>query len=44
VCSCSFHDEHNHCALDSINIEPTPNANMGTPADESMCGSYKCRQ
>jgi len=43
VCSCSYHDQHNHCTLDCIHVDPKPNANTGTAADESMCGSYKCR-
>ena len=43
VCSCSYHDHHNHCTLECIQVEPKPNANTGTAADESMCGSYKCR-
>lgn len=43
VCSCSHHDPQNHCTLDRVDIEPKPNANTGTPADESMCGSYRCR-
>ncbi|MDR1570609.1 MAG: DUF1540 domain-containing protein [Oscillospiraceae bacterium] len=44
VCSCAYHDEHNHCTLDTIHVDPMPNADRGTAADESMCGSYHNRQ
>lgn len=43
VTSCKNHDEHNHCVLNSIKVEPMRGANTGKPADESMCGSYKNR-
>ncbi len=41
VASCRFHSEGQKCTLDSIQVEPMPNGNTGTPADESLCGSYK---
>ncbi len=42
VASCRFHsDSHNNCTLDRIEVEPMPSGNTGTPADESLCGSYK---
>ncbi|MDR1262325.1 MAG: DUF1540 domain-containing protein [Oscillospiraceae bacterium] len=44
VCSCVNHDEQNHCRLDTIHVDPMPNASKGNAADESMCGSYSNRQ
>ncbi|HWR18510.1 MAG TPA: DUF1540 domain-containing protein [Clostridia bacterium] len=41
VASCRFHSEGQKCTLESIQVEPMPNGNTGTPADESLCGSYK---
>lgn len=41
VASCRFHSDSHHCTLDRIQVEPMPNGNTGTPADESLCGSYK---
>ena len=43
VASCKHHKEDNHCALESINVQPTPMAYTGEAADESMCGSYDCK-
>ena len=31
------------CALESIQVAPTPMAYSGDPADESMCRSYECK-
>lgn len=31
------------CALESIQVSPTPMAYSGDPADESMCRSYETK-
>ncbi len=31
------------CALESIQVAPTPMAYSGDPADESMCRSYETK-
>lgn len=33
--------DEGRCGLQSIQVEPTPMAYTGEPADESMCGSYE---
>ena len=43
VASCKHHKEDNYCALESINVEPTPMAYTGEAADESMCSSYHAK-
>ncbi len=43
VCSCSYHDQSNHCSLNKIRVEPIAGASSGKAADESQCGSYRCR-
>ena len=34
-------EEEGLCALESIQVAPTPMAYSGDPADESMCRSYE---
>ena len=36
-------DDEGLCALESIQVAPTPMAYSGDPADESMCRSYECK-
>ena len=36
-------EEQGLCALESIQVAPTPMAYSGDPADESMCRSYECK-
>ena len=43
VVSCKHHNDHGHCSLDKIKVEPTPMAYTGEAADESMCGNYNCK-
>ena len=43
VVSCKHHNDHGHCSLDKIKVEPTPLAYTGEAADESMCGNYNCK-
>ncbi|GHV28486.1 hypothetical protein FACS18948_7280 [Clostridia bacterium] len=43
VCSCAYHDEHNHCLLDTIHVDAKAGGNTGRSAEESMCGSYHKR-
>lgn len=43
VNSCIFQDNNNcMCSLKNITVKATPNCNAKTP-EESMCGSYKCK-
>jgi len=41
VQSCKFHDQHNHCSLNMIHIDPLSQGSTGSAADETLCGSYK---
>lgn len=42
--SCVFNNEKaNECELNQIQVCACPNCSQGTPEDESMCGSYKCK-
>ena len=42
VRSCAFNNMQNQvCELDRITVEPCKNCHNGSPADESMCGSYE---
>ena len=36
-------EEQGICALESIQVAPTPMAYSGDPADESMCRSYETK-
>ncbi len=36
-------EEEGLCALESIQVAPTPMAYSGDPADESMCQSYETK-
>lgn len=36
-------EEEGLCALESIQVAPTPMAYSGDPADESMCRSYETK-
>ena len=33
----------NLCSLNQIEVKACPGGSNGTPDDESMCGSYKCK-
>ena len=39
VTSCAY----NMSGCDCIEVEPMCGCHTGNPADESLCGSYKCR-
>lgn len=42
--SCSFNNcDNNLCELNQIEVKACPGCSNGTPQDESMCGSYKCK-
>ena len=44
VQSCSFNNcDNNLCKLNQIEVKACPGCSSGTSADESMCGSYKCK-
>lgn len=44
VQSCSFNNcDNNLCELNQIEVQACPGCSNGTPKDESMCGSYKCK-
>ena len=43
VCSCQFHDKSDYCSLAKIRVDAIPGQSSGKAADESMCGSYRCR-
>ena len=41
VKSCTYHcGDKDYCSLSAIQVEPRPDGSAGSPADESMCGSY----
>ena len=40
--SCAFHcQDAECCSLQAIQVEPCQGCDSGSPADESMCASYK---
>lgn len=42
--SCTFNNcESSLCELNQIEVKACPGCSNGTPQDESMCGSYKCK-
>lgn len=42
--SCLYNNCHsNECELKQIEVSACPGCSNGTPEDESMCGSYKCK-
>ena len=43
VCSCAYHDPSNHCSLTKIHVDPIAGGATSKACDESMCGSYRCR-
>lgn len=43
VCSCKFHDGSDFCNLSQIRVDAIPGQSSGKAEDESMCGSYSCR-
>lgn len=44
VSSCKYNEiDEQLCSLNQIVVEACPNCSNGTPQDESMCGSYKCK-
>ena len=45
VGSCKYNDcSHGVCELKQIEVQACPGCTNGTAKDESMCGSYKCKQ
>lgn len=43
--SCEYNNLNNRmCELKQIEVEPCPGSNTGIPEDESMCGSYRCKE
>ncbi len=45
VSSCKYNEVNDQlCSLKQIVVEACPNCSNGTPQDESMCGSYKCKK
>jgi len=44
VTSCAYHcGEQEYCSLNAIQVEPCKDCCTGKAADESMCGSYRCK-
>ena len=43
VTSCAYNMSGCDCELERIEVEPMCGCHTGNPADESLCGSYKCR-
>lgn len=44
VTSCEYHcQDCDYCSLSAIRVEPCDCVKNGNPADESMCGSYRCK-
>lgn len=43
VVSCAYNKSGSICDLNGIEVEPMNGGNTGTPADESLCGSYRHR-
>ena len=44
VHSCAYHcGEQEYCSLNAIQVEPCRDCCSGKAADESMCGSYRCK-
>lgn len=44
VTSCAFHcGDQEYCSLKAIQVEPCSECCTGKAADESMCGSYRCK-
>ena len=43
VTSCAYNMSGCDCGLERIEVEPMCGCHTGNPADESLCGSYKCR-
>lgn len=44
VQSCKYHDgNYNLCELRQIEVKACPGGSTGIPQDESMCGSYSCK-
>lgn len=42
--SCLYNDcNKNLCELKQIEVQACLNCSTGKPEDESMCGSYRCR-
>lgn len=44
VTSCAYHcGDQEYCSLNAIQVEPCKDCCTGKAADESMCGSYRCK-
>jgi len=44
VTSCAYHcGDQEYCSLNAIQVEPCTDCCNGRAADESMCGSYRCK-
>ena len=43
VLSCAYNHEGKNCELDSIMVQPAAGCRSGSPAEESLCGSYRSR-
>ncbi len=43
VTSCAYNRSGCGCELERIEVEPMCGCHTGSAADESLCGSYKCR-
>ena len=42
--SCTFNNcDNNLCNLKQIEVQACQGCSSGTPEDESMCGSYRCK-
>lgn len=42
VQTCEYNDcKSNMCELNQIEVQPCPECLIGTPMEESMCGSFK---
>ena len=42
--SCVYNNcKSNACELHQIQVNACPNCSSGNPEDESMCGSYECK-
>ena len=43
VTSCAYNMSGCDCGLERIEVEPMCGCHTGNPEDDSLCGSYKCR-
>ena len=43
VTSCRYNTSGSDCSLSRIEVEPMNGCHTGEACDESLCGSYKCR-